>query len=61
MRNTKNSRLIYVVISVVVLILNALPIIIRDDAAITQYSSISVIFALCSAVYAMIAFIFKDK
>ena len=61
MRNFKNSRLIYVVLSVVSLVLNALPIVIKEDATITQYSTISIVFALCSVVYAVIAFIFKDK
>ena len=61
MRNLKNSRLIYVVLSVVALVLNALPIVIKDDAVITQYSTISIAFAICSVVYAAIAFILKDK
>ena len=61
MKNLKTRRLIYVVLSVIVLVLNALPIVIKDNAAFSQYSSIYVAFALCSIVYAAIAFIFKDK
>ncbi len=61
MRNLKISRLIYVVLSVVVLVLNTLPIVIKDDAAITRYSTVSIVFAICSVLYATIAFILKDK
>lgn len=56
MKFLKNRKLIYVVLSVAVLILNALPIIIfRDDVAITKYSIPSLVFAFCSLVYAIIA------
>lgn len=62
MKNLKSRRFLYVVLSVAVLILNALPIIIfRDDVAITEYSIVSIAFAICSVVYAVIAFILKDK
>lgn len=61
MRNLKNRKLLYVVVSVAALILNAVPIIIRHDVAITKYSIVSIAFAICSVVYAVIAFIFKDK
>ena len=61
MKNLKNSRLIYVALSVIALILSALPIVIKENAAFSQYSIISVAFALCSVVYAVIAFAFKDK
>ena len=36
-------------------------IIFKDALAITKYSSISIVFAICSVVYAVIAFMFKDK
>ena len=61
MKNLKTRRLIYVVLSVIALVLNALPIVIKQNVAFSQYSIISVAFALCSVVYAVIAFIFKDK
>lgn len=61
MNSLKNRRILYVVLFVVALILNALPIIIRDDAAITKYSFVSIAFAFCSVVYAVIAFILKEK
>ena len=61
MKNLKSRRLIYVILSVVVLILSALPIVMREDAVITRYSSISIVFAFCSVVYAVIAFLLKNK
>ena len=61
MRNLKNRKSLYVILSLAALILNALPIIIRDDAVITLYSTVFIAFAICSVVYAVIAFILKDK
>ena len=61
MKNLKTRRLIYVVLSVIALVLNALPIVIKENAALSKYSIIYIAFALCSVVYAVIAFIFKDK
>ena len=62
MKNLKNRKFIYVILSVVVLMLNALPIMIRwENAAMTQYSTISLVFAVCSVVYAVIAFAFRNK
>ena len=61
MKNLKNRRFLYVVLSVAVLIFNVLPIIFSDDVGITKYSIVSLAFAICSVVYAVIAFIFKDK
>ena len=61
MRNIKNNKFIYVILSVVVLIFSALPIIFSKDVAITKYSIISIAFAFCFIIYAVIAFILKDK
>ena len=61
MKNLKSRRLIYVILSVVVLILSALPIVMREDAAITRYSNISIVFAFCSVVYAVVAILLKKK
>lgn len=61
MKNLKTRRLIYIVLSVIALVLNALPIVIKENAALSKYSIIYIAFALCSVVYAVIAFIFKDK
>lgn len=61
MKNLKNRRFLYIVLSVAVLILNVLPIVFSNDVGINKYSIVSITFAICSIVYAVIAFIFKDK
>lgn len=60
MKSAKNRRLMYIALSVVVLILNVLPIIFGKGAAITKYSIVSLAFAVCSIVYALISFALKD-
>jgi hypothetical protein len=57
----KNRKLVFIVLSIVILITSILPVIISKDAAITKYSFISIAFAICSVVYAVIAFILKDR
>lgn len=60
MKNTR--KIMYVVLTVAILTLNALPIIIYgDDIAITKYSIPSIAFAICSVAYAVIAFLLKNK
>ena len=62
MKNLKNRKFIYVILSAVVLILNALPIMIyRNNVAMTQYSIVSIAFAVCSIVYVVIAFALRNK
>ena len=61
MRRLKKGRMIYVALSVVVLILNALPIIIRGNASMTKYSTIPLAFAMGSIAYAVVAIILKGK
>ena len=62
MKITKNNKLIYVVLSVAVLLANALPIIVfREQAAITVYSVPALVFAFCSIVYAIIAVSLRDR
>jgi len=62
MKNIKNRKFIYVILSVVVLVINALPIMIHwGNAAMTQYSIVSIAFAVGSVVYAVIAFAFRNK
>ena len=61
MKISKNRKLVFIVLSIVILIASILPVIISKDAAITKYSFISIAFAFCSAVYAVIAFILKGK
>ncbi len=62
MKNLKNRNFIYVILSVVVLIINAFPIMIHwNSVAMNQYSTVSIVFTVCSVVYAVIAFALKDK
>lgn len=61
MKNLTNRRVLYIVLSIVILIASILPVIISKDAAITKYSIISIAFAFCSVIYAVIAFYFKNK
>ena len=60
MNKLNNRKFIYIILSVMALILNVLPIIISDVAAITKYSIVSIAFAICSVIYTVIAFIFKN-
>lgn len=60
--NVLNKRnLIFIFLSIIILIACVLPVIINKDATITKYSFISIVFAFCSVVYAVIAFILKEK
>ena len=61
MGSLKTRRMIYVVLSVVVLVLNVLPIVMNPDAVITQYSTVSIAFAVSSVIHAAVAFLLKDK
>ena len=61
MKNLKSRRVLYVVLSVVALVLSALPIIFGDGVAMTKYSIISLTLAICSVIYAVIAFAYKNK
>jgi len=58
----KNRKIIYVLLFIAVLVINALLIIIfRDRAAITKYSIPSIVFAFCSAVYAILAISLREN
>ena len=61
MKTFKNRRLVFIILSIVILIASILPVIISKDVAITKYSFISIAFASCSVIYAVIAFILKEK
>ncbi len=61
MKNTGKTKKWYIVFSVAILILHALPIIIfRDNIAITKYSIPSIAFAFCSVVWAVIAISLRE-
>lgn len=61
MRGYNRRKIAYVAVFAVMLILCALPLMIRDDVAITRYSIVPIAFAVCSAVYAGVAFLLRDK
>ncbi len=61
MKALKKINLIFIILSAVILIACVLPVIIRKDAAISINSAPAIVFAVCSAVYAVIAFLNKEK
>ncbi len=61
MKALKKFNLIFIILSVVILIACVLPVILSGDAAITFASAPAIVFGVCSAVYAVIAFMNKQK
>ena len=61
MKNFKARTFLYAVLSFAVLFLSVLPILFGDNVGLTKYSIVPLIFAVCSVLYAVIAFVFKDK
>ena len=61
MKIIKNRKVIYVILSIAVLLVSIMTIIFNKEASITKYSVVSIAFAVCSVLYALIAFIFKNK
>ncbi len=61
MKNLKNRKALYAVLAIVGLFLSILPILLGDNAELTKYSIVPFIFAICSVIYAVMAFIFMDK
>ncbi len=61
MKSLKRIDLIFIILSVVILIACVLPVILREDAAISINSAPAIAFGVCSAVYAVIAFLNKQK
>ncbi len=61
MKTWKKSDLIFIFLSVVILIACVLPLILHEDAAITPNSAPAIVFGVCSTVYAVIAFMNKQK
>ena len=61
MRSIKSRITIYIFLSVVALVLYALPILVGGGIALTKYSAICIGFAVGSVIYAVIAFILKDQ
>ncbi len=61
MKTWKKSDLIFIFLSVVILIACVLPVILHEDSAITPNSAPAIVFGVCSTVYAVIAFMNKQK
>jgi len=61
MENKRKRNIIYALLFVAVLLVNVLVIVIfHDHAAITKYSILSLVFAFCSIVNAIIAISFRE-
>lgn len=61
MKLFKNSKFIFIILSVAVLVANIVPVIIfRDSIGITVYSIPSLVIAFCSLIYAIIAIILRE-
>ena len=61
MKLFKNSKFIFIILSVAVLVANIVPVIIfRDSIGITVYSIPSLVFAFCSLIYAIIAIVLRE-
>ncbi len=61
MKTIKNRKVIYIILSIAVLLVSVMPVVFSKDASLTSYSAISIAFAVCSVIYAFIAFAFKNK
>ncbi len=57
----KKRNLIYVILSIVIFIACILPVIFREDAAISSNSAPAIVFGVFSAIYAAIAFLIREK
>ena len=58
---SKKRKITFIVLAAIILLSSVLPIALVKDAALSRYSFIYIAFAVCSVVYAGIAFIFKNK
>ena len=56
----KSKKLIFILLYVAILIACVLPVILSEDAQITVNSAPAIVFGICSAVYAVIAFLNKE-
>ena len=60
MKVFNKSNLIFIFLSIVIVTASVLPVILRNDATITVNSAPAIVFAVCSFVYAIIAFLNKE-
>ncbi len=61
MKVFKNRNLIFIGVFIVILIACVLPVILSVDAAISLNSVPAILFGVCSAIFAIIAFLNKEK
>ncbi len=61
MKALKKINLIFIILSILILIACVLPVILREDAAITFNSAPAIVFCICSSAYAVIAFLNKEE
>ena len=61
MKVFKNRNLTFIFLSIVILIASFLPVILSEVAMITVNSVPAIVFGICSLIYAVIAFFYKDK
>ena len=57
----KFKKLIFIFLSVAILIACVLPVILNENASLSINSAPALVFGVCSAVYAVIAFVNKEK
>ena len=57
----KFNKIIFIVLTIAILIACILPVILNENAAISFNSAPAIVFGICSVVYAVIAFVNKEK
>ncbi len=61
MKAFKKINLIFIFLFIVILIACVLPVILHENATISLNSAPAIVFGVCSAIYAIIAFLNKEK
>ena len=56
----KKSKIIFIVLSILILFACVFPVILNENAAISFNSAPAIVFGVCSSVYAVIAFLNKE-
>ena len=60
MKLLKKDKLLFIFLSIVIVTASVLPVILSNDATITVNSIPAIVFAICSFIYAIIAFLNKE-
>ena len=61
MKTLKIRKIIFIILSVIVLIASVLPVILSENAAVTVNSVPAIALGVCSFIYAVIAFLNKEQ